>query len=105
MPRGRGHDAGQRRRPAGSRTSSAAKLSPNFRYNVDFYWPRHRVAAEADGEVRYSDPRRAVRQLERDQQLRDVGYKVIHFTWRELFQNPAAVIARIRKALAALSPV
>jgi very-short-patch-repair endonuclease len=73
---------------------------PDFRYSVDFYWPRHRVIAEADGEMKYSEPRRAIRQLERDQQLRDLGYKVIHFTWRELFQNPAAVIGRIRKAFA-----
>jgi very-short-patch-repair endonuclease len=73
---------------------------PDFRYSVDFYWPRHRVIAEADGEMKYSEPRRAIRQLERDQQLRDLGYKVIHFTWRELFQNPAAVTGRIRKAFA-----
>jgi hypothetical protein len=78
---------------------------PNFRYSVDFSWPRHRVIAEADGEVKYSNPRRAIRQLERDQQLRDLGYTVIHFTWRELFQNPAAVIARIRKALTATAPL
>jgi Protein of unknown function (DUF559) len=78
---------------------------PDFRYCVDFSWPRHRVIAEADGEVKYSEPRRAIRQLERDQQLRDLGYTVIHFTWRELFRNPAAVIARIRKALAAAAPL
>jgi very-short-patch-repair endonuclease len=78
---------------------------PDFRYSVDFCWPGHRVVAEADGEVKYSDPRRAIRQLERDQKLRDYGYKVIHFTWRELFQNPHAVIERIRKAFASPSPV
>jgi very-short-patch-repair endonuclease len=73
---------------------------PDFRYSVDFYWPRYRVIAEADGEIKYADPRRAMRQLERDQRLRDLGYKVIHFTWRELFQNPSAIIDRIRKAFA-----
>ncbi len=71
---------------------------PDFRYSVDFYWPKYRVIAEADGEIKYSDPRRAIRQLERDQRLRDHGYKVVHFTWRELFQNPQAVVERIRKA-------
>lgn len=78
---------------------------PNFRYSADFCWPGYRAIAEADGQMKYSDPRRAVRQLERDQQLRDVGYKVVHFTWRELFQNPAAVTGRIRKAFASMSPV
>jgi very-short-patch-repair endonuclease len=78
---------------------------PDFRYSVDFYWPKYRVIAEADGEIKYSDPRRAIRQLERDQRLRDHGYKVIHFTWRELFQTPLAVIERVRKAFASPSPV
>ncbi|MGH3298765.1 MAG: DUF559 domain-containing protein [Trebonia sp.] len=80
-----------------------AVTGQDFRYSVDFYWPEHRVIAEADGEMKYSDPRRAIRQLERDQRLRDLGYKVIHFTWRELFQNPRAVIERIRRAFG--SPV
>jgi very-short-patch-repair endonuclease/predicted transcriptional regulator of viral defense system len=74
---------------------------PDFRYTVDFYWAEHRVIAEADGAMKYSDAQRAIRQLDRDQRLRDLGYKVVHFTWRELFQNPAAVIERIRKASAA----
>ena len=77
---------------------------PDFRYSVDFYWPRHRVIAEADGAIKYSDQRAAIRQLRRDQQLRDLGYKVVHFTWRELFQDQAAVVARIRKAFASPPP-
>lgn len=76
---------------------------PDFRYTVDFYWPRYRVIAEADGEVKYSNPRRAIRQLERDQQLRDNGDKVVHFTWRDLFGTPGVVPGRIRSAFA--SPV
>lgn len=71
---------------------------PDFRYTVDFYWPSYRVIAEADGEIKYSEPRRALRQLERDQRLRDHGDKVVHFTWRELFKTPGAVSDRIRRA-------
>lgn len=77
---------------------------PDFRYSVDFYWPRYRVIAEADGEVKYSDPRRAIHQLERDQQLRDHGDKVVHFTWRELFRTQGAVIDRLRKAFSSPLP-
>lgn len=77
---------------------------PDFRYSVDFYWPRNRVIAEADGGMKYEDPQRAIRQLSRDQQLRDLGYRVVHFTWRELFRNQPAVIERIRKALASAAP-
>jgi len=72
----------------------------DFRYSVDFYWAEHRVVAEADGKMKYSDPQRAIRQLDRDQRLRDLGYKVVHFTWRELFQDPVAVTDRIRRAFA-----
>lgn len=77
----------------------------DFRYSVDFYWPKYRVIAEADGQLKYSDPQRAVRQLDRDQRLRDLGYRVVHFTWRELFQNPVTVIERIRRAFASPTPV
>ena len=78
---------------------------PAFRYSVDFYWPRYRVIAEADGAMKYTDQRTAIRQLRRDQEIRDLGYKVVHFTWRDLFQNPAAVIARIRNAFVSLTAV
>lgn len=74
----------------------------DFRYSADFCWPGRRVIAEADGAMKYADPQRAVRQLERDQRLRDLGYKVVHFTWRDLFSNPDAVTARIRRAFAPL---
>jgi hypothetical protein len=83
----------------------ATITGPDFRYSVDFYWPQHGTIAEADGAAKYSDPQRAIRQLRRDQQLRDLGYKVLHFTWRELFQSPAAVTDRARKAFASPTPV
>ena len=78
----------------------ATITGPGFRYSVDFYWRKYRVIAEADGKIKYSDPHRAIRQLERDQQLRDHGEKVVHFTWRELFRNPTAVTDRVRMACA-----
>jgi predicted transcriptional regulator of viral defense system/very-short-patch-repair endonuclease len=77
----------------------------DFAYSVDFYWPRYNVIAEADGALKYEDPRRAFEQLKRDQNLRDLGKKVVHFTWRELFGQTARVIARIREAWAAPSAV
>jgi very-short-patch-repair endonuclease len=78
---------------------------PDFRFTVDFYWQKYGLIAEADGEVKYSEPRRAIRQLDRDQRLRDLGYSVVHFTWRELFRNRATVIERIRRAFASSTPV
>jgi len=75
-----------------------------FAFRGDFYWARHRTIAEADGMAKYEDPGRARDQIRRDRLLRDAGYKVVHFTWRELFDTPDLVISRIRKAFAAATP-
>jgi very-short-patch-repair endonuclease len=72
---------------------------------VDFYWPEYSTAAEGDGMKKYEDNPGAMRQqFNRDRVLRDLGQKLVHFTWRELFDYPEVVIARIRKAFAARSP-
>lgn len=68
---------------------------------VDFYWPRHRTIAEADGNAKYRGSRRNVTwQLMRDTRLRDAGFEVVHFTWAEIVYAPEQVITRIRVAFA-----
>jgi very-short-patch-repair endonuclease len=54
--------------------------------------------------AKYEEPGRARDQIRRDRLLRDAGYKVVHFTWRELFDTPEVVIARIGRAFAAPAP-
>jgi len=76
-----------------------------FMARVDFYWPGHMTIAEADGMVKYADPSRAVAQLARDEMLRGLGFKVVHFTWRQLFGEPARLIARINDAFARSSGI
>jgi hypothetical protein len=73
---------------------------PHAAARVDFLWREHKVIVEADGLVKYNDRKDLIAQFERDRLLRDAGYKVIHFTWRELFETPELVIDRIRQALA-----
>jgi hypothetical protein len=75
-----------------------------FACRGDFYWARYRTIAEADGMAKYEDPARARDQLRRDRLLRDAGYKVVHFTWREIFETPEMVTTRIRKAFASATP-
>jgi hypothetical protein len=75
-----------------------------FVFRGDFYWARYLTIAEADGMEKYTNPERARDQLRRDRLLRDGGYKVVHFTWRELFETPEVVISRIRKAFASATP-
>jgi hypothetical protein len=72
---------------------------------VDFCWLEHLTIAEADGMIKYADPARAAAQLERDQLLREAGYKVVHFTWRQLFRETERVIARIRGTFARPSAI
>jgi hypothetical protein len=76
-----------------------------FIARVDFYWGQYLTIAEADGMIKYADAGRAVRQLERDQLLREAGFKVVHFTWRQLFRETDRLIARIREAFARPGPL
>jgi hypothetical protein len=65
---------------------------------VDFYWPKYRTIAEADGNIKYNDPLRASAQLRRDSVLRADGFEVVHFGWQEITQNSAFVVASIKTA-------
>lgn len=87
--------------PAPVLQAAIATSDAEFIGRVDFCWPAYRVIAEADGMAKYDEPRRAREQIMRDIRLRDAGYKVVHFTWEELFGTPGRVIARIRAAFAA----
>jgi predicted transcriptional regulator of viral defense system len=69
-----------------------------FAARVDFYWPEYRTVAEADGKLKYAEQGRAVAQLRRDQALRAAAFRVIHFTWFELFFRQDRVIAMIEAA-------
>jgi len=75
-----------------------------FAYRVDFCWARYRTIAEADGLAKYAGKDDILAQFRRDRLLRDAGYKVVHFTWRELFETPDAVVARIRTAFSSPTP-
>jgi hypothetical protein len=65
---------------------------------VDFYWKQYRTIAEVDGALKYADPDRARKQLWRDKALRQAGYEVVHFDWREITQHPEAVAGTLREA-------
>ncbi len=77
-----------------------------FAFLVDFLWPEQKVILEGDGLLKYNDRKDLIKQFERDRLLRDAGYQVVHFTWKELLKTPELVIERIRRALtrAAVTP-
>jgi very-short-patch-repair endonuclease len=69
-----------------------------FAGRVDFYWRDYLTIAEADGELKYSTKERSIAQLERDQELRAAGFRVVHFTWQQLFHEQLLVISWIKQA-------
>jgi hypothetical protein len=70
-------------------------------YTVDFLFGEYRTVVEADGMPKYTDKKALDKQFQRDRLLRDAGYKVVHFTWQELFYSPQIVLDRLRAAFAA----
>ena len=69
-----------------------------FVARADFCWTKYWTIAEADGLLKYNDRADAIAELKRDRLLREAGYDVAHFTWHELFSDPARVADRIRRA-------
>jgi very-short-patch-repair endonuclease len=69
---------------------------------VDFCWHEYRTIAEADGALKYEDQgrERARVQLARDEKFHDAGWGTFHFTWREIYHEPAPTIDRLRRAFA-----
>lgn len=74
---------------------------PLLAYVVDFLWPQHMLIVEVDGFAFHSSRSAFERDRRRDQKLTALGYAVIRVTWRQLIEEPLAVIARIAQALTA----
>jgi very-short-patch-repair endonuclease/predicted transcriptional regulator of viral defense system len=73
---------------------------------VDFCWPAYRTIAEADGALKYDEQGRdrARAQLARDEKFHDAGWGTFHFTWREIYHEPAPTIDRLHRAFARNRP-
>jgi very-short-patch-repair endonuclease len=73
---------------------------------VDFCWHEYRTIAEADGAMKYDDNgrERARAQLARDEKFHDAGWGTCHFTWREVYHEPAPAIERLRRTFARNTP-
>jgi very-short-patch-repair endonuclease len=70
----------------------------NRRYRLDFAWPDRRVAVECDGWSAHGRDR-----FEQDERRRadlaSVGWLVLPVTWKQVVEQPNAVIARLRRCL------
>ncbi len=70
-------------------------------YEVDFLWRDQRLIAEIDGYAFHSMRSSFERDRRRDQRLMTAGYTVIRVTWRQLTEEPEAVVATLASALTA----
>jgi very-short-patch-repair endonuclease len=69
-------------------------------FTVDFLWPDARLILEVDGHDTHGDRLAFEEDRRRDQIQIAAGYTVIRITWRQLCEEPMAVLARIAQALA-----
>ena len=73
--------------------------TPNGTVHPDFLWPDLRLIGECDGAVKYTDQRSIVAEKEREQLLRDLGYRIVRWLAKEIMTRPDIVLARIERAL------
>ncbi len=68
-------------------------------YFPDFLWEDAGLIGECDGAVKYTDASAFVAEKEREQYLRDNGWRFVRWLPKEVMLDPATVMARIRRAL------
>ena len=68
---------------------------------VDFHWPDARLVVEADGYRFHSDPGAHEEDRRRDQELKQAGWEVLRFTWRQLTREPVRTARIVAELLAA----
>ena len=73
--------------------------TPHGTIYPDFLWPDLMLIGECDGAVQYSDQQSIVAEKEREQLLRDLGYRIVRWVAREIMTRPDLVLARIERAL------
>jgi len=78
---------------------------PLFNYRLlgrdrDAVWPEHRLVLEVDSFAVHGSRLAFERDRRRDQELAAHGYRTVRVTWRQLVEEPEAVVARLAAALA-----
>lgn len=75
--------------------------TPFGTFYPDFLWPTFRLIGEADGAVKYSDAAAVVKEKEREQILRDLGFRVVRWLGKEIMTRPDLVVDRVARELGA----
>jgi len=74
--------------------------TPMGRLYPDFFWEELKLIGECDGAVKYDDADAYVLEKEREQTLRDMGYRFVRWLAKEIMLTPSVVMERIARALA-----
>jgi very-short-patch-repair endonuclease len=83
-----------------SRLPHPAVNAPAGDWEADFLWREHHLVVETDRNAFRSSRRAFERDRRKDQELQAAGYRVIRYTWRQITDEPEAVIATLAAALA-----
>ncbi|MGH3735906.1 MAG: type IV toxin-antitoxin system AbiEi family antitoxin domain-containing protein [Micromonosporaceae bacterium] len=66
---------------------------------VDFLWKVGRVIGEADGRQKYATRDDLLHEKDREDHLTRMGYKVVRWSWHDIYHRPDAVTTWIQAAL------
>jgi very-short-patch-repair endonuclease len=70
-------------------------------FEIDLLWGKQRLAIETDGEETHATRAAFQRDRKRDQILTAAGYRTARVTWRQVVDEPHAVVHRIARMLKA----
>ena len=78
----------------------ATLVTPMGKVYPDLYWPEANLIGECDGAIKYAEANAFVNEKQREQMLRDLGYRIVKWLAREIMTCPWVVVERIERALA-----
>jgi very-short-patch-repair endonuclease len=68
-------------------------------YEVDLLWPDQRLIVEVDGFAYHAGRRAFERDRARDARLTASGYRVLRVTYRQIVEEPLALVAPLSACL------
>jgi very-short-patch-repair endonuclease len=66
----------------------------------DFLFPQARLVVEADGERYHSGTQARQADAHKQARLEAAGYRVVRVSWRQVVEEPALTVSRVRRGLA-----
>lgn len=78
----------------------ARLVTPRGTFYPDFFWPEQNLVGECDGAVKYGRADAYVNEKEREQALRDAGFRMVRWLAKEIMIQPEVVVERVARKLA-----